>query len=72
MAIRKDAIHDLIHDLTSSLNDDLAAPLGRRVRHALALLHATVESLEEIDRFGLPVARPAGSRAVPQERWRSS
>jgi hypothetical protein len=68
MAIRKDAIHDLIHDLTSSLNGDLAAPLGRRVRHALALLHATIESLEEIERFGLSVARPSESRAVHEQR----
>jgi hypothetical protein len=61
MPLRKHAIHDLIDDLTSSLNGNLAEPVSRRVRYALALLHATVESLEEIDRSGLPLLRRHGS-----------
>ena len=50
-----------LSDATKTTVGNLAEPVSRRVRYALALLHATVESLEEIDRSGLPLLRRHGS-----------
>jgi hypothetical protein len=49
MGRRSSHIHHLIDDLTAALDASPGEQVQRRLRYALALLHATVESLDELD-----------------------
>jgi hypothetical protein len=62
MGRRSSHIHHLIDDLTAALDASPGEQVQRRLRHALALLHATVESLDELEASTHLRAR-AGERA---------
>ena len=49
MGRRSSHIHHLIADLNEALSASPAEQVQRRLRYALALLHATAESLDELD-----------------------
>ncbi len=59
MIHRSSRILQLIEELTHSLAAARVEHIQRRVRHALALLHAAAESLDELDAVQKVVRAPA-------------
>jgi hypothetical protein len=61
MGRRSAHIHHLIDDLNAALRASPAEQVQRRLRYALALLHATVESLDELESLPHVTHRRAGT-----------